>query len=92
MWRSLLSYDEWHGLYETIALKTILGWERREIRLWRSDATFIPTRYKYVLEAQYTSGPSGPETKIHGPVPISRLWHSQRKLNFSCNMSEDTKN
>ena len=42
MWRSLLSYDEWQGLHETIALKREWDGERREIRLWRNDGTFTP--------------------------------------------------
>ena len=62
MWRSLLSYDEWQGLHETIALKRAWDGERREIRLWRNDGTFTPPSTD--IYWMYNHPPGHPAVKV----------------------------
>lgn len=90
MWRSLLSYDEWQGLHETIALKRVWDGERRGIRLWRSDGTFAPPSTD--IYWMYKIPPGHPD---RNEVFTDQYYSShvkQRKINFACNMSEDTMN
>ena len=90
MWRSLLSYDEWQGLHETIALKRAWDGERREIRLWRNDGTFTPPSTD--IYWMYNYPPGHPDRKGVFTDRYPNLRISQRKINFACNLSEDLMN
>lgn len=90
MWRSLLSYDEWQGLHETIALKRVWDGERRGIRLWRNDGTFTPPSTDIYWMYKISPGHPGRNEVFADQYYNSRV--KQRKINFACNMSEDTMN
>jgi hypothetical protein len=90
MWRSLLSYDEWQGLHETIALKRVWDGERRGIRLWRNDGTFTPPSSDIYWMYKIPPGHPGRDGIFADQYYNSRV--KQRKINFACNMSEDTMN
>jgi hypothetical protein len=90
MWRSLLSYDEWQGLHETIALKRVWEGERRGIRLWRSDGTFTPPPTDIYWMYKIPPGHLGRNEAFTDQYYSSHV--KQRKINFTCNMSEDTMN
>jgi hypothetical protein len=90
MWRSLLSYDEWQGLHETIALKRVWDGERREIRLWRNDGTFTPPSTDIYWMYKIPPGHPGRNGVFTDQYYNSHI--KQRKINFACNMSEDTMN
>lgn len=87
MWRSLLSYDEWLGLHETIALKRTWDGGRREIHLWRNDGTFTPPSADIYWMYNYPPGHPGRQGVFTDRYPNLRI--SQRKINFACNLSED---
>jgi hypothetical protein len=90
MWRSLLSYDEWQGLHETIALKRVWDGDRRGIRLWRNDGTFIPPSTDIYWMYKIPPGHPGRDGIFTDQYYNSRV--KQSKINFACNMSEDTMN
>ena len=88
IWRSQLAGYGWEGLHETIALSRVWDDQRREIRLrWRSGQ-FIPeaTDISWVFEIS-----PDPEVR-RGISSFFQSYDSllmRRKINFSCNMSED---
>jgi len=90
MWRSLLSYDEWQGLHETIALSRVWDGKRREIRLWRNDGTFIPPPAD--IYWMYNHPPGHPDRDGIFIDQYPNLRVGQRKINFVCNLSEDLMN
>jgi hypothetical protein len=90
MWRSLLSYDEWQGLHETIALKRAWDGERREIHLRRNDGTFTPPTAD--IYWMYNIPPGHPDRDGIFTDRYPNLRISQRKINFACNLSEDLMN
>jgi hypothetical protein len=90
MWRSLLSNDEWQGLHETIALNRVWDGERREIRLWRNDGAFTPPSTD--IYWMYKIPPGHPSRKGVFTDQYYNSQRKQRKINFACNISEDTMN
>ena len=90
MWRSLLSYDEWQGLHETIALTRVWDGDRREIRLCRNDGTFTPPPAD--IYWTYNIPPGHPGRSGDFTDQYRNLRIKQRKINFACNLSEDLMN
>ena len=88
MWRSQLSGHGWEGLYEMIALNRVWDGGRREFRLSRNDGTFT-------VDAPdiYWTYNIPPDPTVRKGIFASRAHNShtmRRKVNFVCNMSEDT--
>jgi hypothetical protein len=90
MWRSLLSYDEWQGLHETIALTRVWDRDRREIRLCRNDGTFTPPPAD--IYWTYNIPPGHPGRSGDFTDQYRNLRIKQRKIHFACNLSEDLMN
>jgi hypothetical protein len=87
IWRSQLSGYGWEGLYETIALERVWDGQRREIRLWRSDGTFVPD----TLDVYWTFD-MPPDPEARKGIFTSRAHNSlimRRKINFVSTKSED---
>ena len=88
IWRSQLSGLGWSGLHETISLDRIWDGQRREIQLSRNDGTSDiadPDIYWiYSIPPGTATGKGVFGARSHN----SRMM--RRKINFACNMSEDT--
>jgi hypothetical protein len=98
IWRSQLAGRGWEGLYETIALKRIWDGQRRDVLLWKNDGTFTPPPIDIYWTYTLMLGLGG-STDL-APAERKRIFSEQahnsilmqRKMNFSCNMAEDTIN
>ena len=90
LWRSQLSGHGWEGLHETIALKREWDGQRRGIRLWRNDGTFVPPAPDFYWMYRIPPGGSDRNGLFIDQYHNSGL--GPRKLNFACNLSEDVVN
>jgi len=96
IWRSQLAGRGWEGLYNVIALKRIWDGQHRGILLWRNDGTFTPPPVDLYWTYTLTLGLGG-STGL-GPAERKEIFTEQahnsllmqRKMNFVCNMAEDT--
>ena len=88
IWRSQLSGLGWSGLHETISLDRIWDGQRREIQLSRNDGTSEEAEpdiyWVYSIPPGTATGKGVFGARSHN----SRMM--RRKINFACNMSEDT--
>jgi hypothetical protein len=87
IWRSQLSGYGWEGLHETIALNRVWDGQRREIRLWRSDGTFIPDALDIYWTFDIPPNPEARKGIFTSPSHNSLIM--RRKINFLSNRSED---
>ena len=87
MWRAQLSSEEFYGLTETIALARIWVGNRRDVRLWRDDGTFVPPPAD--IYWTYSVPPDDPQredsTAWSGHTPPMM----DRKRNFTTGKSDD---
>jgi len=98
MWRSQLAGRGWEGLYRTIALKRVWDGQQRGILLWRNDGTFAPPPvdifWTYTMTLGLGSGTGldpAERTKIFAEQAQNSILMTH-KMNFVCNMAEDTIN
>ena len=88
MWRSQLSGYGWEGLYEMFALNRVWDGGRREIRLLRNDGTFTAEAPDIYWIYNIPPDPAARKGIFAERAHNSHIM--QRKVNFVCNMSEDT--
>lgn len=85
IWRAQLSGYGLEGIYRVIALSHIWDGERREVRLWRDDGTFIPEppdiRWAYNIP---------PGADVGKGILIHNSSVMQRRTNFTTIRSENT--
>jgi hypothetical protein len=83
LWRSQLNGYGWHGLYQTIALRHVWDGQRREVRLWRNDGTFIPED----PDICWSDGiPPGAEARKG--ILIHNSFTMRRRINFATALAE----
>jgi hypothetical protein len=87
IWRSQLSGYGWEGLHETIALKREWKGHRKEIRLSRNDGTLMPEPLDMFWTFNVPRDPEMRKEIYSSPTHNSLM--TQRKINFTCNNSED---
>jgi CRP-like cAMP-binding protein len=88
MWRSQLSGYGWEGLYEMISLDRVWDDGHREFHLSRNDGTFtVEAPDMYWI---YNIPPDPAARKGFFSQQAHNSHMMQRKINFVCNMSEDT--
>lgn len=87
MWRSQLTSEEWSGLISVIAMERFWIGDRREVRLWPDDGTFVPAPVD-----MYWTYIVAPDDPTRGD-PTGWLGHTpvmlDRKSNFTTGKTAD---
>ncbi len=87
IWRSQLSGYGWEGLHETIAFHRVWDGQRKAFRLTRIDGTFTPEALDMFWA--FNIAPDAREYTEFFSSPAHNSLMTQRKINFTSNMSED---
>jgi hypothetical protein len=87
IWRSQLAGRGWEEMHEVIALDREWKGEQREIRLSRNDGTFMPEPPD-MFWSFYVPRDREMRKEIYSS-PTHNSLMTQRKINFTCNNSED---
>lgn len=87
MWRSQLTSEEWSGLIATLAMERTWSGDRRDVRLWIDDGTFVASppdmRWTYIMSPDDAVNRVVVGWRGHTPNAILR------KANFTTGKSDD---